>query len=159
MPRLLRPVDAPPPPPPKAPPYRICGLLEKLASQGVSCDPTTHVVRILNRGMFASGSAAVEPKFAPVLESVGRALATEPGKVEIVGYTDNQPVHTVSFPSNFELSVARAHAARAIIAGALSDPDRLVAEGRGEADPIADNTRPEGREQNRRIEIMLHPPT
>jgi type VI secretion system protein ImpK len=55
--------------------------------------------------------------------------------------------------------VARARAARAIIAGALSDPDRLVAEGRGEADPIADNTKPEGREQNRRIEIVLHPPS
>jgi type VI secretion system protein ImpK len=159
MPKLLRPVEAPPPPPPKPPPYRVCGLLEKLASQGVSCDPTTHIVRIINRGMFASGSATVESKFAPVLESVGRALATETGKVEVVGYTDNQPVHTVAFPSNFELSLARARAARAIIAGALSDPDRLVAQGRGEAEPIADNTKPEGREQNRRIEIVLHPPT
>ena len=101
MPRLLRPVDAPPPPPKAPPPYRICGLLEKLASQGVSCDPATHIVRILNRGMFASGSATVEPKFAPVLESVGRALATEPGKVEIVGYTDDQPVHTVSLSLQF----------------------------------------------------------
>jgi type VI secretion system protein ImpK len=159
MPKLLRPIEAPPPPPPKPPPYRICGQLEKLASQGVSCDPTTHIVRILNRGMFASGSATVERKFAPVLESVGRALAPEPGKIELVGYTDDQPVHTVSFPSNFDLSVARARAARAIIAGAVSNPDRLVAEGRGEADPIADNTKSEGREQNRRIEIVLHPPS
>jgi type VI secretion system protein ImpK len=157
IPRLVRPVDAPPPPPPPPPP--ICARLAKLASQGVSCDPATHVVRILNRGMFASGSATVEPKFAPVLVSVGRALATEPGKLKVVGYTDDQPVHTVNFPSNFELSVARARAAGAIIAGALSDPDRLVAEGRGEADPIADNTRPGGREQNRRIEIVLHPPS
>jgi type VI secretion system protein ImpK len=159
MPKLIRPIEAPPPPPPKPPPYRICGLLEKLASQGVSCDATTHIVRILNRGMFASGSATVERKFAPVLDSVGRALATESGKVEVVGYTDNQPVHTVAFPSNFELSLARARAARAIIASAVSDPDRLVAQGRGEADPIADNTKPEGREQNRRIEIVLHPPS
>jgi type VI secretion system protein ImpK len=159
MPRLLRPVDAPPPPPPKPPPYRICAMLEKLGPQGVSCDPTTHIVRILNRGMFASGSATVEPKFAPVLASVGRALAPEPGKIKVVGYTDDQPVHTVSFPSNFELSVARARAARAIIAGVLSDPERLIAEGRGEADPIADNMKPGGREQNRRIEIVLHPPS
>jgi type VI secretion system protein ImpK len=157
MPKLVRPVDAPPPPPPPPPP--ICARLAKLASQGVSCDPTTQIVRILNRGMFASGSATVERKFAPVLESVGRALASEPGKVKVVGYTDNQPVHTVAFPSNFDLSLARARAATAIIAGVISDPDRLVAEGRGEADPFADNTKPEGREQNRRIEIVLHPPS
>jgi type VI secretion system protein ImpK len=159
MPKILRPINTPPPPPPPAPKFRVCSLLEPLAQQGVSCDPVTHIVRILNRGMFASGSATVEPKFVPVLDSVGHALESEKGKIEIVGYTDDQPIHTVRFPSNFELSVARARAARAIIASTLSDPDRLSAEGRGEADPITDNKTPEGREQNRRIEIVLHPPS
>lgn len=159
MPRIVRPINTPPPPAPKPPPFRICSLLEPLAPQGVSCDPMTHIVRILNRGMFASGSATVEMKFVPVLDSVGHALATEGGKVEVVGYTDDEPIHTVRFPSNFELSVARARAARGILAGALSDPGRIVAEGRGEADPIADNKTTEGREQNRRIEIVLHPPS
>jgi type VI secretion system protein ImpK len=158
MPKLLRQVDTPPPPS-RPPPFRVCSLLEPLAPQGVSCDPVTHAVRILNRGMFASGSDTVNAKFVPVLESVGRALATEPGKIKIIGYTDDQPMHAIRFPSNFELSVARARAAQTIIAGALSDPDRLIAEGRGEADPIADNTKPGGREQNRRIEIVLYPPS
>jgi type VI secretion system protein ImpK len=157
MPKILRPVNTPPPPPPPAPKFLVCSLLEPLAPQGVSCDPVTHIVRILNRGMFASGSATVEPKFVQVVDSVGRALAGQRGKIEIVGYTDDQRIHTVRFPSNFELSVARARAAREIIAGTLSDPDRLAAEGRGEADPIADNKTAQGREQNRRIEIVLHP--
>ncbi len=142
----------------KPPPFHICALLEPLAGEGVSCDPASRIVRILNRGMFASGSAVVETRFVPVLERVGAALKDEKGKIEIIGYTDNQPIHTVRFPSNFELSVARAKAARAIIAESFTDPSRVTAEGRGEADPIADNGTPAGREQNRRIEILLPRP-
>ena len=75
----------------------------------------------------------------------------------MIGYTDNQPIRTVAFPSNFRLSTVRAQAAGAIIASGLGDAARLSEEGRGDADPIAPNTTPEGREQNRRIEIVLHP--
>jgi len=64
----------------------------------------------------------------------------------------------VQFPSNFQLSAARAQAARALIARALGDPSRITAEGRGEADPLTKNSTPEEREENRRIEIVLHRP-
>ena len=64
----------------------------------------------------------------------------------------------MQFPSNFQLSAARAEAARAILRRTLGDPARITAEGRGESDPIASNATPEGREQNRRIEIILHRP-
>ena len=74
----------------------------------------------------------------------------------MIDYTDDQPVRTVRFPSNFQLSVARASAVRAIIARDLGDPARISAEGRADADPIASNATAEGREQNRRIEIVLH---
>jgi type VI secretion system protein ImpK len=85
-------------------------------------------------------------------------LQKEKGSIQVIGYTDNQPIHTIQFPSNFQLSAARADAAKSIIAAALGESGRLSAEGRGEADPIGSNATPDGREQNRRIEVVLHRP-
>jgi type VI secretion system protein ImpK len=81
-------------------------------------------------------------------------LSTEPGAVEVVGYTDNQPIHTIAFPSNFQLSTARAKAAATVI-GMSIPATRMSVEGRADADPIASNDTPAGREQNRRIEVTL----
>jgi type VI secretion system protein ImpK len=95
-----------------------------------------------------------------LLDRVGRALKAEEGSVQVVGYTDNQPIrHNIQFPSNFQLSVARAEAAKRILTNTVGDASRLAAEGRGESDPISTNATPEGREQNRRIEIVLHRPS
>ena len=100
----------------------------------------------------------VEPRFVPLLDRIGQALKAEQGNVQVIGYTDNQPIHNVQFPSNFQLSVARAEAAKNILGNTVGNAARLAAEGRGESDPIASNTTLEGREQNRRIEIVLHRP-
>jgi type VI secretion system protein ImpK len=163
MPEIARvaPVKPPPPPPEPQPVDRLCTLLKPEVDQGlvtVFCAPPNPLIRIRNRGMFASGSATVDPRFVPLLDRIGAALKDEPGSVEVVGYTDNQPIHTVQFPANFQLSAARAQAARALIARALGDPSRITAEGRGEADPLTKNSTPEEREENRRIEIILHRP-
>jgi type VI secretion system protein ImpK len=115
----------------------------------------TPIVRIGNRGMFAANSASVQPASLPLLERIGAAIKDLPGSVQVVGYTDNQPIRTVQFPSNFQLSAARAQAVRTIMARAIGDAGRISAEGRADADPVAPNTTPEGREQNRRIEIVL----
>jgi type VI secretion system protein ImpK len=112
------------------------------------------IIRIQAAGLFRSGSAQIEPSFLPLLKRIGEALQTEPGPVSVVGYTDNQPIHTVAFPSNFQLSGARAKAAAGVV-GAGIDPSRLTVEGRADADPIASNDTPAGREQNRRIELVL----
>ena len=138
---------------------QLRGFLQPEIQQGlvsVIGTPSTPIVRISNRGLFASGSATVQPSFKPLLERIGAALKTEPGRVQVVGYTDNQPIRTVQFPSNFQLSTARAQAARAIIAGAMDQPERVAAEGRADAEPISSNATAEGREQNRRIEVVLH---
>ena len=90
-----------------------------------------------------------------LLERIGEALKVEKGPVTVDGYTDNQPIHTVQFPSNFQLSQARAEAARAIIVRALGDPGRVAAQGHADADPLAPNATPAGRDQNRRIEVVL----
>ena len=164
MPTITRAAIVVPPPPPPAPPEptvvdRLRAFLKPEIDQGlvsVLGTASTPVVRISNRGMFPSGSANLQPAFAPLLERIGIALRTEPGSVQVIGYTDNQPIRTVQFPSNFQLSAIRAQAARAIVARTIGEPSRLVAEGRADADPIGANATPEGREQNRRIEIVLH---
>jgi type VI secretion system protein ImpK len=76
--------------------------------------------------------------------------------VVVKGYTDDQPIHTLQFPSNFELSQARAQAAAAILDQTIGDESRISAQGMGDADPVADNATPDGRAQNRRIEIVLN---
>ena len=83
--------------------------------------PVVPVIRIQSSGMFDSGRAVVEPKFRPVLDRIGAALKARPGPVHVVGYTDNVRIHTVAFPSNYQLSQARAKAAGAIL-GAQIDP-------------------------------------
>lgn len=75
--------------------------------------------------------------------------------MEVIGYTDNQPIRSVKFPSNFQLSAARAKVAAANIAKGIGDPSRIRTEGRADADPIASNATAEGREENRRIEVVL----
>ena len=113
------------------------------------------IVRIRNAGMFASGSATVAPGYVRLLERIGEALKAEKGPVTVDGYTDNQPIHTVQFPSNFQLSHsarrgrARDHRPRA----RRSRPRRR--KGHADADPMAPNATPEGRDQNRRIEVVL----
>ncbi|MBW8270230.1 type VI secretion system protein TssL, long form [Caldovatus aquaticus] len=154
---------APPPPPPAPPrPTALDKLRQFLApeiAQGlvtVSGDAQRVLVRIRNRGMFASGSATVDERFVGLLERIGQALQDEPGRVRVIGHSDNQPIRSARFPSNYHLSAARAEAAKAIIVRAEGqDPARFAAEGRGEAEPIASNATPEGREENRRIEVLL----
>ena len=161
MPQIVRsaPVRPPPPPPPQVvAPEPLYVFLKPEIDQGlvsVLGDRSMPIVRIRNRGLFASGSATVTSSYVRLLERIGEALKAEKGPVQVVGYTDNQPIHTVQFPSNFQLSQSRADAARAIIVRALGDPSRVAAEGRGEGDPVASNATPEGRDENRRIEVVL----
>jgi type VI secretion system protein ImpK len=155
-------VTPPPPPPPSLEPTsvdRLRTFLKPEIDQGlvsVLGTDSTPIVRISNKGMFPSGSGVLQSAYEPILMRIGTALSAEKGNVQVIGYTDNQPIHTVQFPSNFQLSAARAQAARAVVARTVGDPSRLAAEGRADADPIAPNATPEGREQNRRIEIVLH---
>ena len=164
MPAIERAAQVVPPaqPPPTAPTAQdqLRTFLKPQIDQGLLAivgTPASPIIRIRNLGLFAPGSAALERASLPLLRQVGAALKHEQGRVAVVGYTDNQPIHTVQFPSNFQLSEARAEAARAVIAEALGDSDRIAAEGRADADPVASNDTTEGRAQNRRIEVVLLP--
>ena len=118
-------------------------------------DAQTVTIRLTNRNMFGSGEATLGASYIPLLGRIGEALQDEPGDVLINGYTDNQAIRTARFPSNFELSQARANAVAEVLRGKLSDPKRLQPKGRGDSDPIASNATPDGRQQNRRTEIVL----
>jgi type VI secretion system protein ImpK len=150
-------------PPPAAPPQAtvaepLAVFLKPEIDQGlvvVLGDHAMPVVRIRNRGLFASGSATVSGGYVGLLERIGQALKTEPGPVQVVGYTDNQPIRTVQFPSNYQLSKVRAEAAAALISRVLAQPGRISVEGRADADPISSNDTPSGRDDNRRIEVVL----
>jgi len=166
MPQIARvaPVRPPPPaPPPAVPPAP--GAVDKLRTflapeiqQGlvtVEGTDAAPLVRIRNRGMFPSGSATLNTAFQPLMTRIGQALREEPGQVLVIGHSDNQPIRTVAFPSNFALSAARAEAARVAILRSLGEPGRITSEGRADTEPVADNATPEGREANRRIEVLL----
>jgi type VI secretion system protein ImpK len=162
MPQITRAAPVVPPPPPVAPQPtvldRLRGFLApEVAAGQVSVLGTINapVVRINNAGLFASGSASLEPASLPLLGKIGAALARERGEVRVIGYTDSQPIHTLRFPSNLVLSQDRAKAAAAVLDRSIGDQSRIAAEGRGDADPIAPNTTPQGRALNRRIEIVL----
>jgi type VI secretion system protein ImpK len=144
------------PPPPQS--QKIRKFLEAEIREGlvtVREEMQAVTVSIRASGMFPSGSAAVAPGFLPLLGRIGEAANLEPGSLQIVGHTDNQPIRSLKFPSNFHLSLARAQAVLAILKPKVGDPARIVAEGAADSSPIAPNATPEGREQNRRIEIVL----
>jgi type VI secretion system protein ImpK len=122
----------------------------------VSETPTTVKVRIFSSGMFAIGKAEVRPDLISLLERIGGALNDEAGKVLVAGHTDDTPIiHPIPFRSNYELSVARAEAARDIIGRTIRDPGRLTAKGFSDTQPVHDNATDPHRTENRRIDVIL----
>jgi type VI secretion system protein ImpK len=154
--------EPPPTPPPVAetPPSRLENLLAFLQPEveknlvSLSDADGRLLVRINNSGLFEVGSAEVSDQFHDLIQRIGGALAAEKFRAVVVGYTDNVPIRTIQFPSNWHLSEARAKAVGEILSG-FTGPDAILTEGRADSDPIADNATPEGREINRRTEILV----
>lgn len=113
-------------------------------------------VKMKDKILFASGSATIGKEGLAALAKVADALRGVTGKViRIEGHTDNVPTGGGAFPTNWELSTARALAVVRYFQEKGVDPTRLAAAGYGEFQPIAGNDTPEGRSLNRRIEIVL----
>jgi len=150
-------VAAPPPPPAAAPIQRLSGLLAPEIKAGLVdvqdlADRSTVVIR--GDGFFESGSTTIAPGVRALLPRIGQALATLKGKILITGHTDNQPIRSLRFPSNWHLSQERADLVRTEL-GKLVDPARMRGEGRADSEPLADNSTPAGRSRNRRVEVTL----
>lgn len=108
--------------------------------------------------LFRSGSAALSQDGVRTLREVGQVLAgLEDRRFQVEGHTDNVPIATDRFPSNWELSAARAISVIRVLLDAGVPPDRLSGAAYGEYQPVASNDTPEGRQLNRRIEIVMLP--
>jgi len=159
---LSRPAPAPPPAPP-APQVAstvetVSSFLEPEITAGlvtVTSTGNTLMIRITGNGMFPSASDQLEPRFGDIMDRVSKALNDETGRIIVAGHSDNIPIKTARFPSNLQLSLARAKSVMNRISGTLTDKSRITAEGRADKEPLATNETPEGRATNRRIEVIL----
>jgi chemotaxis protein MotB len=116
------------------------------------------VLQLPNDVLFDSGQTALKPAGKEALDQIAHVLKTIPGRsFQVAGDTDNLPIQTPRFPSNWELSTARAVEVVKLLISQGVDPRALAAAGYGEFDPIASNDNPDGRKKNRRIEITLQP--
>jgi type VI secretion system protein ImpK len=155
VPQPQRALPAPAPAP--APTPRLARFLEPEIKEGlvtVTDEADRSTVRLRGDSFFASGSAEPTAAALPVLGRIGQALAQAPGQVLIAGHSDNQPIRSLRYPSNWHLSNARAQAVMGALAGQV-DPARMHAEGKADAEPIAPNDTPAERARNRRVEIVL----
>jgi len=114
------------------------------------------ILSISDRMFFESGSSEIKEEAMEVLNDIGGYLSRIPNKILIEGHTDNVPIHTKRYPSNWELSSARAiNVAKYLIKRYNIDPSRISATGYAEYKPIAPNDTPEGRAKNRRVDIVI----
>ncbi len=114
------------------------------------------LIRMANPVLFNSGEAEIREKGFNVLTKLSTVLARMNANIKIEGHTDNVPIHTDKFPSNWELSAARAVRVLRLFASHDIPGKSLTAVGRGEYFPLVDNSTPENRSKNRRVEIYVN---
>ncbi len=105
--------------------------------------------------LFPSGVAALEDEALPVLREVAGILKRYPNFIQVEGFTDNLPINTPVFPSNWELSAARSASVVHLFMREGVQPERMAAIGYGEYRPVADNVTAEGRRRNRRVVLVI----
>jgi type VI secretion system protein ImpK len=132
-------------------------LAEAIGARDVVVSDTDAGASIVLRSdqLFASGSARMDARLNPVVERIAAALDGVPGTIVVTGHTDDVPIRTARFPSNWELSTERARSVVRLMAAKLREPARLRAEGLADSDPLAPNDGPANRARNRRVEIIL----
>ena len=112
-------------------------------------------VEIKTSLLFPSGSAQIASSATATLSKVAVILGRYPNPIHVEGFTDNKPIRTLTFPSNWELSAARAASVVRLFSSAGIKPERMAAIGYGEHQPAADNATPEGRNTNRRVVLVV----
>ncbi|ANM30563.1 hypothetical protein ABI59_14720 [Acidobacteria bacterium Mor1] len=125
----------------------------------VSVDDRGVVLQLDGDALFKTGKAELQEKALVLLAEVAKVAKSQAGKMEVEGHTDNVPIRSSQFPSNWELSSARAGAAaRHLVDNGLATT-RIKAIGYADTRPLESNDTPEGRAKNRRIEILFVGPT
>ena len=112
-------------------------------------------IEIKSEMLFSSGEAALQLKASPVLRKISEVFNETTNVIRVEGHTDNVPIETIEFPSNWDLSAARAASVVRELIEVGIEPARLVAVGYGEHHPVASNKLAEGRFKNRRVALVL----
>ncbi len=124
----------------------------------VSIEQGRIVINLPNNVLFKSGSANLNPEGEEALTQIGSVLSQfSDRRFQIEGHTDNNPIKSARYPSNWELSTARALTVVHLLIDMSVDPENISAAGLGEFRPRADNENEAGRQLNRRIEIIMLP--
>lgn len=145
--------------PANAPPTGLATLLApQIAQQLIALDEqgARTSITLTVPDLFASGSTRVNTRFDSLVGAIGAALRTVPGRIIVVGHTDDQPVHSLQFQNNYELSQARAVAVAKLLESQVTDASRFETIGKGDSDPLYRPANlPQNRARNRRVEIVL----
>jgi chemotaxis protein MotB len=134
-------------------------MLDDQISEGlldVEREKTKIIIRIQEKGSFPSGRATLNPGFFEVISKITGVIAKTPGKIIVAGHTDNIPISTARFRSNWELSSARAvTVVHAMLSNAALDEERFLIQGFADSKPLVANDTRENRAQNRRVELII----
>lgn len=137
---------------------RLAGFLAddiRLGRVAVEDAVDRSIVTLRGDEVFASGSAAIVDDFQPLMLRIADAIRNVKGQVRITGHSDNRPIATQRFPSNWALSHGRAEQVLHILAAKTGQPERFSAEGLSDTTPVASNATAAGRAKNRRVEITV----
>lgn len=133
-------------------------LASQVASGLIDIEQTESaiIIRFPDHVAFSSGSDDLQDAFIPVIAAIAKVLAEAPGEISVSGHTDDIPISTERFRSNWELSSARALAVtHQILEHADVSPSRITAQGHADGRPLVPNNTPQNRAKNRRVEISL----
>ena len=157
--KLDKAVPLPLPPEPAKPVMRVAKFLQPDIDAGrvdVKETADRSIVTIRGDGVFGSGSAQVVSEFEPLMQRIGDALKTVNGRVTVIGHTDDQrPGFGARYPSNYELSKARAQAVETLLAQRAGPNDRYSVEGHADNEPLVKNDSAVNRARNRRVDIIV----
>ncbi|CUU01580.1 chemotaxis protein MotB [Candidatus Thermokryptus mobilis] len=121
----------------------------------VTTSPEGLTIHLLERLLFESGSAELKPEAKAVLDTIAEILKLLPNKIKIEGHTDDRPIRSARFPSNWHLSVARALNTAYYLMSKGVNPEKISIAGYSEYRPIAPNNSEENRAKNRRVDIVI----
>lgn len=140
-------------------PSKLSDLLEEeIENKTITVRETNSesIITILGDGLYESASSDIRSSYLPTLKNISEALNQIPGDLEVIGHTDNLPIRTIRYPSNWELSVDRAKNVADILKKNIAYDREILIQGKASAEPITDNSTIEGRRLNRRVEIILY---
>lgn len=128
----------------------------KMGLVSVETENLKIIIRISEKGSFPSGSAVLNTGFEPVLTKITASVNESPGKVLVSGHSDDRPIRTQMYRSNWELSASRAvTVSHFMLDQPGTEPSRLVIQGYADTRPLVPNDSPENRALNRRVEIVI----